>query len=389
MKALAMLIFRTALRLCYLPFKLLPTQHKIVFLSRQANKPSLDFMMLSQEIARQDPSAHQVMLCQTLEAGFGNKLKYSMHMLRQMAHLATAQAAVLDGYCITACLLHHKKGLKIYQLWHALGLLKNFGFAAVDRREGSSLSTAQIMCMHRGYHRILCSAPSIAPQLARCYNAPVERMLPLGLPRIDFLTDSQLLAEMKQQIMNEYPLLQDNRPIILYVPTFRKQSLTQPLPLEDAIDLNQYHFVVKEHDGTQRIITKEGELTSNSQFTGLEWLAAADYVVTDYSAILFEAFTAGRPVYLYCYDRKEYEAARGLAIPYDSIPAPLCTTPRQVADAIEAYKPTIEAVRHFCNTYVTAQNLQVTKALSYLILAGCQGDTPTFEEIQNNPAFQK
>lgn len=379
---------RLALQLCYLPFRLLRPGDKIVFISRQADRPGMDFLMLAEELRRSSPDTKVVMLCRMIPNTLGGKLFYILHMFRQMYHLATARAVVLDGYCIAACLLKHHKQLKIYQLWHALGLLKNFGYTALGTPEGSSPRIAEIFRMHRGYHRIFCSAPDIVPAIAKCYDAPEEIVLPIGLPRIDFLTTPSLLAEKRRQILELYPALADEKPVILYVPTFRRRGEVPASP-ERAIDLNRYHLVIKGHDDAVRVITAAGEFSVPADLTGLEWLAAASFVVTDYSAILFEAFTAGLPVCLYCGDRSQYDAVRGLAIDYDTLPAPHCQTPQEVADAIDRQAFDREAIDAFCETMVAARHLHTTKAIAHLIRIGMQGETPAFEEIKKNSAFVK
>ena len=45
-----------------------------------------------------------------------------------MYYLATSKVCVLDGYCIPASILKHKKKLKIIQIWHASGAIKKFGY---------------------------------------------------------------------------------------------------------------------------------------------------------------------------------------------------------------------------------------------------------------------
>lgn len=368
LKTLFMIGFRGVLSVCYLPFRLLKPQNKIVYLSRQQDKPGMDFTMLQQAVQTADPSVKQVMLCKTIGKSLSSKIRYGFHLFPQLYHLATAKAAVLDGYCISACLLKHHKQLKIYQLWHALGLLKNFGYAAIGNREGSSARTANIMRMHRGYHKILCSSPHVIEGLSRCYDAPPQQFLPIGMPRIDFLTDQDLQVTTKQSILQTFSQLQQDKPILLYAPTFRKGKTLDVSGLVQAVDLQRYHLVIKLHNGNEQIVTQDGVAAYHSHYSGLEWLAAADVVITDYSAIVFEAMTAQKPVILYCFDKDEYGVDRGFATDYDSIPAPQCMTPQAVMQAVEQvpYKP--DNVQTFLQHHVTATQGTCTKDLCNIIL---------------------
>ena len=386
--AVALYFLRFCMRLCYLPLRLLKPVDKIVFLSRQDDTPGLDFRMLSKELRRTSPNTEIVMLCRRIPDNLSGRFLYIFHIFNQMYHLATAKAAVLDGYCIPASILKHRKELKIYQMWHAMGLIKKFAYTAIDTPEGSPRRVAEILRMHRGYHRIFCSAPGITADIAKCYDAPEETVLPIGMPRIDFLTDEALFSEKRRQIFAQYPELDDKKPIILYVPTFRRNGKMPP-SLESAVDLSRYHLVIKGHDDAVKIFTSGGEISTLSDFSGMEWLSVASFAVTDYSAILYEAVTAKLPVCLYCGDRSEYDAVRGLSLDYDALPFPHCRTPEEVIEAIDSSKFDFEAMDDFCEKSVTARHLHTTKAIAYLILAGMTGETPTFEQIINNPLFLK
>lgn len=329
----------------------------------------MDFSMLMKAVSKADPTVKQVVLCKTIGKGPGAKIAYGFHLFAQMFHLATAQAAVLDGYCIGACLLHHRKSLKIFQLWHALGLLKNFGYAAVGSHEGSSEKTARILRMHKGYHRIVCSSSQVIAGLARCYNAPEDCFLPVGLPRVDFLTDPQLQRPVQKAIFRLYPDLEQPKPVVLYAPTFRKGRTVDCNTLIDAVDTSRYHLVIKQHDGTELVVTDNRQTTINSGMTGLEWLAVADYVITDYSAIVFEAMTAQKKVILYCFDKEQYGVNRGFATPYDQIPAPQCQTPQAVAAALDHYPCNQSKTEEFLNHHVSARHSCCTKSLCEALLA--------------------
>ncbi len=368
LKAALFLAFRGALWVCYLPFRLLHPQHKAVFFSRQSNTPGLDFILLEQALLQADPTLQTVMLCKTIGKGLKGKLSYGLHLFSQMYHLATAKVAVLDGYCLGVSLLPQKNSLTVYQLWHALGLLKKFGYAAVGAAEGSSARTARILRMHKGYHKVCCSSTAIAPQIAKCYQVPEEAMLPVGLPRVDFLRDPLLQIQTKESIYAAYPSLADGKPILLYVPTFRKNGASGVEALIEATDLTRYHLVIKEHNGNQRVLTHRGELTESLCLTGLEWLTVAAHVVTDYSAILFEALTAGKPVTLYCFDLDQYYDNRGFAIDYQAIPLPHCTTPAQVMASVADFPSSSQEVATFLRHHVSPVSPNCTQALVQQIM---------------------
>ena len=71
------------LRFIYFFMKLMPVKHKVVMISRQANQPSLDFILLKEALYRQDPNLKIKLLCRTLDGGIqsklSNKIKYFFH----------------------------------------------------------------------------------------------------------------------------------------------------------------------------------------------------------------------------------------------------------------------------------------------------------------------
>lgn len=384
-----MICFRVLLQICYLPLRLfLKPENKIVFLSRQVKVASKDFVMLSEEIKRISPETKVVILCKMIEKSFPEKVGYFFHMFKQMYHLATAKAAVLDGYCITACLLNHRKELKIYQIWHALGLLKNFAYSALGSKEGTTERTAKIMRMHKGYHKIICSSPDIITKIAACYDAPPEKMMPVGLPRIDFLNSAHKLNLTRAKIFNDYTCLDNGKQNILYVPTLRKNLDISTEELEKAVDFNKYNLIIKKHSGYEKVLTNDEVSMNSTSFTGLEWLAAADFVVTDYSAIIFEAMVANRPVFLYCFDRKQYNVSRGFAVPYDSIPAAKCETAAELMKEINSYIHDATACEKFLDYHVFARKLETTKALAFLITEEIYGKTVTYDMLKKDFSLQ-
>ena len=123
MKFIAM-IFGAVMNLIYSVFKCRKTRNVISFISRQSETPSMDFRYLINEIKTNYPQYEVVVLCKMIPSGIGGKIRYVSEMFRQMKVMAVSRVVVLDGYCILASMLSHKKDLKIVQIWHALHSLQ-------------------------------------------------------------------------------------------------------------------------------------------------------------------------------------------------------------------------------------------------------------------------
>ncbi len=84
-------------------------------------------------------------------------------------------------------------------------------------------------------------------------------------------------------------------------------------------------------------------------------LFAVDLVITDYSSIVFEYSTLGRPMLFFAYDLDEYVATRDFYVPFESfVPGRIVRTFPELLDAIrredyEGEKVAAFATRHFAH----------------------------------------
>ena len=69
----------------------------------------------------------------------------------------------------------------------------------------------------------------------------------------------------------------------------------------------------------------------------IDAMAVADYVISDYSSIIYEAGLCRLPVFLYMYDWDHYSEKRALNLDYETgIPLMKARTPEPILRAIEA-----------------------------------------------------
>ena len=111
------------LKLIYFFLKIFKTKDQIVFISRQSNKPSLDFIMLREELLQQNKNLKTIFLTKKVEKNIKSVLLNTIMTFRQMYYLATSKICIIDGYNISVSVLKHKKNLKILQI-HTLRDLK-------------------------------------------------------------------------------------------------------------------------------------------------------------------------------------------------------------------------------------------------------------------------
>ena len=281
---------------------------KILFLSRQANEPSLDFNMLRDEILRQKPDAHLVFICNRIAPGLHSKISFVYDTLRSMYHLATSSVCVLDSYWPAVSMLNHGSGLTVIQIWHALGKVKQSGLQSVGKPGGRSKSIARAMRMHCNYDFVVAGAPVWNACYCACFACQETQLLNVGLPRLDVLVSP--MTDWADAIGARYPQLKDKQ-VVLYVPTFRRTKHKEHADLILALLREDCEFVIKAHPNQQ--IDTCGTLEC-PEFSGMELLSVADLVITDYSAIALEAAAAHIPTLYYLYDYDDYRERNGINI---------------------------------------------------------------------------
>lgn len=340
--------------LIYYVYKLFPSENKIVFISRQNDEPSLDCLLLSKAICDKEENIEIVKEFRRIPDSFIGKIKYVLYMLtRQMYLFATSKVVILDGYCILASVLNHKKDLRIVQMWHAMGALKKFGYAALGNEEGKDPEISKILQMHRNYDYVICSSENCVNYYEEAFRIEKEKIIIASLPRVDLLVDSKKISFTQEKIYKTYPNLRKKKNI-LYVPTFRMHAKMQEKvqDLIAKIDLTKYNLIVKLHP-----LTKEnmelGQVLECEEYSALELLDVANYVISDYSAFIFEVAVAQKPLFLYTFDLEEYIHQRGFFIDYcKEMPSKQYRSAGEVANAIERDEFDMPKIKQFADKYV-------------------------------------
>ena len=346
------------LGILYFFMKLCPVENKVVLISRQANRPSLDFQLIKHHISKQDPAVTVVTLCHTLEKRLNARIldiiKYGFHMLKQMYHIATSKVVILDTYCIVISLLKHRRNLQIIQIWHSMGSMKKFGYTTLDTEEGVPSKTAHLLHMHEHYTCVLASSPAYSKDLAAGFNCDENIIKIMPLPRTDLLRSANYRKKKRAEIIAAYPALKDKK-IILYCPTFRKCEDEMQKAVErlaDALDEHNEVLVFNPHP-LSKITIDCPHVLRGTRFSSFDMLFAADMVMSDYSCIVYEAAFMGIPVYFYNFDMDKYIHERGLAIDYyKEIPGPSSSDAKQLIHEIHTQPYDMERLKEFSDKYI-------------------------------------
>lgn len=310
--------------------KLAPVKKgKVLFLSRQSDKLGLDFNMLLEELSHRDEVTETVVICHWVSKGIGGLCSTAGAVVRSIWHLASSDACVLDSYWPAVSMLHHRKELTVIQIWHALGKVKQTGLITAGKPGGRSVQMARAVHMHEGYDYIVAGAPAWNRFYCESFGCTEDKLLNLGLPRMDYIRDSA--AQTRERFFKAYPQMA-GKPIVVYAPTFRRDASGQVTAV-DVTELKDesYTLIVKSH--FNQILDARGVETC-PDFTTIDLLAVADVLITDYSAVALEAAWARVKTLYYLYDCDEYLEHNGLNVnPRDEMPSCSYATAAEVVDA--------------------------------------------------------
>ena len=365
------------LNIIYSFFKLFKIKNKITFISRQSNNVTVDFKLLKDDLNKRYPNYKVVILCKDLKMGLFGKILYIFHIFRQMYHIATSKVVVLDSYCIPISLLKHKKNLVVIQIWHALGAFKKFGYSIIDKKEGTNPKLIKLMKMHKNYNYIFSSSPKCSKYFAEAFGYNIDKVLSYPLPRLDLLKDKKYIKETNNKILEKYPRLKHKKNI-LYAPTFRidksgidrkKKSTYKYLNnLINEIDFSKYNLIVKFHPISEEKIN-DSRVICDNLFNTTDFLDLTDYVITDYSAIVYEASFLNKPLYFYDYDIEEFTKNRDFYLDIKKdMPGLVTDNPKKIINTIVKNKYDIEKIKKFSNDNIVKCNKSYTKDISDFII---------------------
>lgn len=298
-----------------------PVKRRVALLSRQSSKMSLDFQLLVEKLRADNPGL-EVAACltdpETKDAG-----SFVGNTLRQLMLAQTSSVVVIDGYVPAVSVPAKRRGITVIQLWHALGALKKFGYQCLDTPYGRSSDSARILKMHRNYDYVIAGGSWTVDSFSLAFDCDRDCMRVLGLPRVDYLASDyfqQRRQSVRESILRDYPQLEDDVSTIVYAPTFRRgddefarHMIDEVLAGLPKLDCN---LVVAGHplEGLAGAIEFPIRVITGTGYRTIDLIQVADAVITDYSAIAYEAMIIGRPTYFFVPDIDEYRRSPGLNV---------------------------------------------------------------------------
>lgn len=308
-------------------FSLFPLQQRIVFLSRQSSKLSLDYKLLIKELEH-SVTPKQIIIKITNPETKTNFFAFAKNTLSQLYYARTSKVVIVDGYIPAVSIPKKDKRITVIQLWHSLGAIKKFGYQSIDTPAGRTRKDAEAAHMHKNYDFIIAGGPGAISAYSEAFNYPQDRIIPLGLPRIDYLLDPNPQSKRRRKVASlkrHNSFLLNGNKNILYAPTLRKGTgyeswLTEALcALSEEYDKtyhSTYNLIIAGHPldlgFDKSLLNHYPQLHFIPGASTIDLLEIADEVVSDYSAIIFEAGLLNKKLSYYVPDFEQYSRSPGL-----------------------------------------------------------------------------
>jgi CDP-ribitol ribitolphosphotransferase / teichoic acid ribitol-phosphate polymerase len=357
-------LFNFHLQIIYFFIKKIKTKNRIVFISRQTDKPSLDFNYLISELSK-DSNIEIIVLCRRMRNTFKDNVFYYFYMYKQMYYLSTSRVCIIDTFVPTISILKHKKDLKVLQIWHALGAVKKFGYQSVGSNSGRSIKISKLAKMHKNYDAIISTSEKTTKFYSEAFGYDEDKFYNFGLPRIDHILNKK--EEIRNKIINRYPNIIDKK-VILYAPTFRTTLEDNSQKLIDCIDFEKYNLIIKEHYN-QKLNYSNSVVYNCQEFSPLELLSVADVLITDYSAVSIEAAVINLKTYYYLFDYEVYSYNNGINIDlFNDMPNSTFKDEKELFNSINKIEYDFSSLSKFKENYLPKNIGTSTKLIVELIL---------------------
>ncbi len=164
---------------------------------------------------------------------------------------------------------------------------------------------------------LLIDNPNVSKYFETSFLIPKERILEFGYPRVKYLLENKENQQLKQEIRQKLNVDKDKK-IIMYLPTWRDYNYKNDDENDFAYFLDKNVLEKELQDSSYVIISKDHSFLRKAKDVTVtdietqELLLVSDFVITDYSSVMFDAFAIDIPVGIIAKDYEKYSKSRGL-----------------------------------------------------------------------------
>lgn len=253
--------------------------------------------------------------------------------------------------------------------WHGIPI-KVIGNSQ-KTRDDYDYSSIDFMC---------CSSEFEKKIFIRDFNIKEETIVQCGMPRNDELYHP---SESVVQTVRKELKIPDDKKIILYAPTWRDSTdggssyqIAPPMNLEHWKDIlgGEYVLLFRMHHLTTKLMGVQfndfvRDVSNYPQINNL--MIAADILISDYSATIFDYSILEKPIISFAYDLEEYSNVRGFyeQLDKDVLPGDVFKTENEIIQHIQSmdYAAECKRARHVKEKYVNVAGNATKACIDFLI----------------------
>lgn len=335
-----------------LPFRLLKIKsNRVSFFTNRTSVPTGNLKAVYDSI-KEIPDMDVHLICQS--GGAKGTIKVLFGFLKLYM---TSRVVFVDDYYHLISFIKKRADTKLIQLWHGCGAFKTVGFSRYHKNSRLDLSSSN----HRQYDYAIVSSPEITSFYGEAFGIDEKKVLPLGCPRCDILTDETYQSNVKKDFFEKYPDLK-NKKLLLFAPTFRGNGNgdcyypTEKFDVDKILNIlgDDWAVIIKLHPYNKEKFScsasNKSRMVDCYAWDVNDILIVCDFLVTDYSSVIFEAALLEKPMVLFAFDVEEYIASRDFYFDFKSfVPAPVVKTDEEIAKYVKSNDFDMEKIIAFKN----------------------------------------
>lgn len=314
----------------------------------------------------------------------GNVKKVKRARISYLYYLAIAKVWICDTR-LPSFLIKRPENTYI-QLWHGTPLKKlAMDLEVLSMSEGMELGEYKRLFKEntKTWDYLISQSEYATERFQSCFAFENE-ILSSGFPRNDILfqkNDEESIMNIKKQY--KIPL---NKKVILYAPTWRDDEFHENGIYKFSSQIN-FDLLKKELSDTHIILVKMHYLVKdsldwgkyqgfvfecNSSWDIQELYLISDYLITDYSSVMFDYALLKRPMIIYAYDYEKYrDNLRGFYFNiFKEFPGPIVEQSKDLVKHIKTYDYKIYENKYniFLNKFTSFDKGNASSVIVNLIL---------------------
>lgn len=319
-------------------------ENKVIFIENRYDKLSNNFDLIYKRLENDGSFVLHTHLLRQLFVG---NIEYFKRCFKLAKDMATAKYIFICEGCRITGRIKTRPETKIFNVWHACGAIKKFGFSLDDKEYGGSGEEMRYFNMYRANYASI-SSEGMLDIFEEAFGVSEEnplKVLPIGMSRSDIYFDDERIKLARERITRLVPAANEKK-ILLYSPTFRGETSAAQAPDSPDYELlrknfsDEYILLINHHPMIKNLpeipescrdFAFDVSRTADSD----DVLMAADICITDYSSIVNDYILLDRPILLYAPDHISFNKSRGMYYDYATgSPGPVLVSTEELIDSI-------------------------------------------------------